>query len=404
MNEVNNSEKISFTAIIFAISTSFIFVAVEGSFLIRSIIPLIMLLMLYNFFKNKKLIVTSSIKCFIVLELIYLLATYMTSFFYKVDTSVFIQLIYQLLIFLWFFSVFQQERFNKKEISIYMNVYIICATIASIYLLIHSLILKTYGLFSLINLFGVKINKNFFGAYISLAPIFSLLKYLYCNKNKLLWLLLTGVVLFASFFTNSRATLIITAIGIFLIFLRYFGKNINIKNIFILMLFAVIILIGINLILKVLPEWMYNRYFVRSYKDDSNIQRVALWNNALNELKKSPLLGFGLGTFQSISEYQRTLIGSDATYAHNTYIDFMVNGGFIGLILNIGIIVFTIKDAVFKCKLFRPVAITLLLTIGILGAGKSVYYWNGVIFLGMLSNYAKSQQKDIDILNSEETI
>lgn len=388
--------KENFTIIVFSISLFFIFFSMEGSFLLRSIIPPIVLVVLYTIVKRQKIVLNAPMKWFLALEVIYFFSLLINSIRYNTGFSVAIQMFYQLGIFVWFVVVLQDKSFSKEELNLYINSYITVCILCSIYIIVNNLFLGRYAS-SITSFLGYKIGKNFFGAFICMGPLFSTLKVLYSKKNKILNMIFTIIMLIAVLFTNSRGTLLALVIGLVLIVSNYGKGKITKKQLLVILAIIIVAVLGIRPLLGLIPDWMFKRYFVNSYNDASNTDRMFRWKNAIDGIVHSPLFGYGPGVFALIPEYSVTEFGvsiSDATYAHNTYLDVMVNGGLLGIICFLGIIYTTIRDAFRYNKIFRPVIVCLIITSGILGAGKSVYFWNNLIFIGMLSVYSRQNIQD----------
>ena len=66
-------------------------------------------------------------------------------------------------------------------------------------------------------------------------------------------------------------------------------------------------------------NFLFNRYSLKSNLSG----RQAIWNDALSEIQKNPLLGRGIGASEMIMSYS----------FHNSYLEVLFNTGFFGLIL-----------------------------------------------------------------------
>lgn len=386
---------ISFQVILLSISVFFIFFSLETSFVFRSISIPIIIVSIYTIINKTKIILTKQIMWFIALEFIYLFSLLVNSIRYNVGTSVILQMVYQLGIFIWYAAIFQKRSFNKKELNFYINSYITVCMICSIYLIINNLLLGRYTS-TVLTVFGHEISKNFLGAFLSLGPLYSGLKVLYYKKNKIFNAILTIVMIIGLLFTNSRGAILSFIAGFGLSLYYYGNRKITKKQLLFIILLIIIVILSIRPILGLIPDWMYRRYFINSYNDMSNMDRLFRWKNALDSIKNSPIIGYGPGVFLFLPQYRVTELGvaisGDATYSHNTYIDVMVNGGILGIICFLGVLATTLKEMFIKNKIFRPAVISLLITSGILGAGKSVYFWNNIIFFGMISSYMRDNK------------
>lgn len=396
----NIGEKLNPYILIFSSSVFFIFYTMEGSFLVRSILIPLFLLVVYTLFFRKKVRVTNTIKYFAILECVFICSAIKDIIIYDLSLSVVIQILYQLGIFLWYSLLVQEINYTKRDLNLFINCYIFVCVISSIYVLFRNLVLHTYAS-SFMSLSGHIIGKNFYGAFVCIATVLSAMKALYA-KNKKKYFITTVILLIGILFTNSRGTILAVtgSIALLLIQFNYNNGKLSRKRVVIILGIIFLLAVSIRPVLDLIPDWMYNRYFVNSYNDMSNMDRILYWKNALEGILQRPILGFGPGVFANLPQYQVTDFGttiSDATYSHNTYLDVAVNGGIVGLFFFV-LIVFHAVWGVFKYnKIFLPIVLALIITSGILGAGKSVYFWNALIFLELVDEYAK-KYPGIDIL------
>ena len=317
-----------------------------------------------------------------------------------------IQILYQITIFLWFFLL-SQNKPCKGDIKLFINTLIFLIFLSSIYIIYKNLF-QNLRTFSITTILGITINKNHFGTLISMALLFNFYYLLYYNKNKLkkiLYLISFITIFIAMLFSNSRGAIISSAICIFIVFLIYlFKSNISINKIIIIMFIPLAILILYRPILNLIPEWLYNRYFVNDYKDDSNMSRLSRWENGIEGLANSPLIGYGPGIFVSIPEYAVTDFGNYIpanTPTHNTYLDVAVDGGLIGLFIFLYFLGLIYLPFFSKNKIiYLPIILHILMNSMILGAGKTVYFWNINIFLVMLSIYVDFNSEEYNIFIS----
>lgn len=396
-----NKCKTSFYMIIFSLSLFFVFFSLEVTFLVRSIIPPVILAIFYIITHRRTIKINTPVKYFIALESVYLFSSIFNIIKYNCPSSILIQMAYQLIIFIWFFCLTQGEPYSKYDLNFYMDSYIIVSFLCSIYTLYGSIILKQYTP-GITGFFGYEMEKNFFGAFLCLGPIYSALKALY-GKKKIRYIIATIVISVAVLLTNSRGAMLALVTSAILLFLDYFFmvKKISRKRLLITIICAAVFIICLKPLLDLVPDWMLKRYFINSYNDKNNLDRILRWKNAIKGILEQPLFGFGPGVFSAIPQYQVTEMGkviNNATYAHNTYLDVMVNGGIVGVFLFMQIIISCVKNII-RHNIFRPILLSMIITSGILGAGKSVYFWNTLIFLEMISVYLKNNQSDIKIFN-----
>lgn len=394
-NKKNNKNKISMGMLIFASSNIFILLSKEGSFTFQSIIIPFLCMVIYTIIENKKIKIDKTIKLFALLQIVYVFSFLLNYIKYNCDGSVLIQLIYQIMIFFWFLMI-AQRTYTRKEIKFYVDSYIFIACICCIYVLYFN-IFKNIKIFSIKSFFGSTIDKNYFSAFICFAPIFCMINIL-SNDKKVFNIIAFCILLLGLFFTNSRGGLLALSIGIAVLLVYYLKDNISIKRILIILVSILLLILSIKPMLKLLPTWMYNRYFIDSYSDNSNKDRVLRWKNAINGIKEQPIFGFGPGIFFYIPEYHITEYGvsiNTTTYAHNTYLDIAVNGGIVSLIIFLLLLTNLFIDLQKYNKIYNSIFAALIITSGILGAYKAVYFWNIIIFLKIIIEYSKENSKTI---------
>ena len=112
-------------------------------------------------------------------------------------------------------------------------------------------------------------------------------------------------------------------------------------------------------------QWFWNRYFVNSYEDKSNITRIAYWTEGLKLWMDRPIFGHGPGYITI------TKVGS--AVAHNTFIDYMVDCGILGLTAFSIVLYRSVgKILLSKEKTFKALPITLFVFCIILSLNRSV--------------------------------
>jgi len=71
---------------------------------------------------------------------------------------------------------------------------------------------------------------------------------------------------------------------------------------------------------------------ILNFNETSNQGRVYIWKKSLESIKKSPLLGIGIGNFPIILE-QNIELAKAGSSAHNLYLNFASEGGILALVL-----------------------------------------------------------------------
>ncbi len=283
---------------------------------------------------------------------------------------------------------------NAREINFIINNFIIVMTIASLISIYYGIILNQGGKIALINFIGTEIDENYSSALISAAAIFLFLKLLYSMKNKInfvKWLILFVINIVGVSIIGSRASMLSCILSIIIGFIVYVFNDINTKKILASLVFLAIGILTFKIALNYMPQWTYERYFQNSYADTSNSIRITYWKNAFDATLDSPLFGLGFGFYTKIPEYQNFDyfdITPESAPAHQTYLDIMIYGGFIGLLAFIYFIVDILKKVLHKKTIMLlPIAINLLIISNIIGADKSVFFWNILIIIYIVSEY-----------------
>ena len=205
--KIGLSEKISFPAKIIILSFFLFFFAIESTFTILSILFPIVIMVLYTIMNNKKLKFRNDFVfiTFTLIEFVFFLSSLISIYKYGLSLNVLFQMFYQLFIYLWFITSIN-NNFSSNDINLIIDSYIFVSTLASIYMLFENLILKS-TFFGIKSFFGYMLDKNFFGAFISVAAIYAFRNILY-KKNKNYYLASFIIILMSVFFSNSRASLI----------------------------------------------------------------------------------------------------------------------------------------------------------------------------------------------------
>ena len=285
--------KYSMPSVIFATSIFSILLAKEGSFTIQTILPFIILMVTTNIFKSKLTLLTKKSYIFLILlNITYLVAAFVNCFFYGITFYTIIQLLYQLIIMLWFiFST--QNDFDKNELLLFVKCVILYAFLSSIYVLYNNVFLGN-RIFSITSLYGIVINKNHFATFTGIALLFSLYLILYRKKSKCYYYISFVVILLGILFSNSRAAIISAILSCMFAFMHYLlYKKISRIKLFTIILIPFVLILSYKPIISLIPNWMFNRYFVNTYNDDSNQSRLSRWENAIEGIENSPIIGYG---------------------------------------------------------------------------------------------------------------
>ena len=214
------------------------------------------------------------------------------------------------------------------------------------------------------------------------------------NKNKYSIFILISItinVLIVDSATGKYLWLLFIVI-LLVVKLRILNKNIY-RLISFKLLFSVIFFAFI-LNSKVLFESL----FVTMGRDVTLTGRTTIWNSALELFEKSPIYGYGVYQGHGLVKvsWQSWIKGSETFITcHNTYLDFMLQGGIVYLVLNMYILFLSDKYSK-KCSDYKLLTLIRMLMfiymIGMLveGIGNSGYYYVAICLFYYLANMCNS--------------
>lgn len=257
------------------------------------------------------------------------------------------------------------------------------------------------GKVSLLNYWGNSLEENYTAAFIAFTAVLCVLVSFTSNKKKIkvIAIILASVNTLAVFLTGSRAAFLAMIISfITLVFTYIFNGKISIYKKILMLCFGISVGVYVFInIINVLPEFTYNRLFLNSLDDSSNRERIELWSLALESFLKRPLFGYGAGVFSYYvhKEYPYHIV----VVAHNTFLDFLVDFGIIGVIF-LGLLFYRNIHMCFRRKGMSliPLLVCWFMTSAIVGGERTFFFWNGLIIISTLSKYLKKYQGDLNDL------
>lgn len=104
---------------------------------------------------------------------------------------------------------------------------------------------------------------------------------------------------------------------------------------------------------KLLPSFIANR-LQGLFANQNAIQRLIFFEDGIKLFKRSPIIGLGMGTYESAIKSVQSFF-YETKYAHDHYIQSLVETGLIGLILFVGVLVVH-GIAVWKSRKTKPYA------------------------------------------------
>lgn len=355
----------------------FILFAIDETFNVQSIlIPIIILcsraLSFKNGFKIKKNLLLGVLLfcCTIVISLVINIVFYSD----QVTNLYMIRILYTFVIILFYYLGIQVE-IEYSQLRLILIISIIPSLIISIYFIFVNSIWYT-------NFLGTMIDKNFSGANIALEGEIVLYLIISSSKKiaKFFYSLEYILLIVGAFYSGSRAAMLVIIGGSLLILIEALAKDKKNKGLKFLItvccivLFIVVILpVIINKISSNTSlQWYWNRYFVNSYSDYSNNTRITYWLNGLKLWLERPVFGHGPGLVSV------TLAGS--AVSHNTFIDFMVDEGVIGIICIITIYYISMRE-LFRFKSGLAIPLSIILYSFILSMTRSSILWFSLILM-----------------------
>jgi len=189
-------------------------------------------------------------------------------------------------------------------------------------------------------------DSNTFGIYLSgLAPlIFGLAIYCRKGREKILFILISLIVLIGIILTYSRPTLL--AIYLALLFLGMAKKN------RVLVTFLILFLLASPFILpKSVKDWAKGVDY-NPFRFMCNDDRIAVYRNSLHMIKEHPFIGLGANTYmKNYKKYRepveyRNIVTKDYMYAHNNFLHMASEIGLLGL----GIFIWLLYKLFRECR------------------------------------------------------
>jgi O-antigen ligase len=220
--------------------------------------------------------------------------------------------------------------FHGKEISLFPIILVIAGGALFLYSVI------TYGAKNMIDLIfsgkrlgGIISQENEYGGQAVIASTAAM--YLIFFEKKRLYLLVLPFFLLMVFGSGSKIAII--SIGLAFVLTYFFKYKIKLKSMALLVIVILILVIGLQLSpLKVTLDrlvLMFDYFSGKDVKDSSTQIRLALIKNGFAYFLERPFFGYGANNYRVVS-LQAIGLGE---YAHNNYIELLVNGGIIAFLL-----------------------------------------------------------------------
>lgn len=228
--------------------------------------------------------------------------------------------------------------------------------------------------------YSVFMNPNIFAEYLVLVTPLVVSQF-WAHRDgfkKFIYLMISGLLLLNMMLTFSRGGMVSIAVAA-MVFLFFAMRP----------LFVFLIPIGIFSI-NFLPEKIQNRiYSIFNFADSSTSYRFKMWGITKDLIRDNPMVGVGFGHKTFKQEFELLIRSMPIFHAHNTYLEIMAEGGALGIISFLYIVIGSMVN-LFKSgmkstdKYIRTVSIGLLASIiGILtnGMTEHIVYINRIIVM-----------------------
>lgn len=239
-----------------------------------------------------------------------------------------------------FYIIAVSIPWNKKEIALIFFVVVLACDIQALLVLYSNPHLLTAGGNQHISFLGVELNRNPVAFAITPGVLSSLLMFMYGKGSRLRTVFSGGSFLLCAFLVfalGCRSAFLSAVAGTILIMWQKTREGINAKDRFrrrvmLLVLVIIVFFAAFNLAAGNYSERLFD------LEDDSG--RQAIWDEAWKLIDAKPLFGGGFDYWESTGHQMGT---------HNTFLTFMVSGGWTAGIL-LGILYFALITEVLKGK------------------------------------------------------
>lgn len=249
----------------------------------------------------------------------------------------------------------------------------------------------------------LKIHPSYFGMYILLATAISI-SYVFKDKNRnfrILYLLVIGIFSMVMVFLNARVVtvlfFVILSVFIFIILKRITFRNKIVFSVSILTILISTILFyntvkNTYLLYRFTHElkWELTPNKNSSYNGKTNADsRIVRWQSALSVIQEKPVFGHGCAMEKQVLEKQflknQLYFSAKSQYdAHNQYLSFAIEYGFIGILC---FLIFLFSNIYISLKRNDYIALTLFVTLLSVSIFEDIFKNNaGIIFIALFSN------------------
>ncbi|MDD3654248.1 MAG: O-antigen ligase family protein [Desulfotomaculaceae bacterium] len=176
------------------------------------------------------------------------------------------------------------------------------------------------------------------GRAVALGFIASLIQFLYAKRHQAFWIIVAVIHVAALSICTARGPLIFSLLIVLMLFstgLRITGNQVLIDKSVMKRYLTIVIPVAAAAVILALQVDSFSTRLIRLMSFTVELSeggRGAIWQNALASIEASPLLGYGLGSSGIMSGAGENL------YAHNLILQVWLDGGALGLLLLIPVI------------------------------------------------------------------
>ena len=245
----------------------------------------------------------------------------------------------RLLVFILVYLVISLSSTNLEKINKIFNIFIIMSVLNGLTVIYYALLTekRVYGFAGIM-----------YVDYVGIGLTLCLIKILYSDKYKILWIFAFIIQLMALIFTQTRNAWITSGLLLLSLIFQFifFNKNVkiaSIKKLFISFAILVIVVFVAYQAGRFNPT-TYERLSALKPASDNELRintfvtRVFIWNTAWNAFKSNPIIGVGLYNFKFVSKHYNTIdpvlykLFVEKVSPHETFLEILCETGIIGFI------------------------------------------------------------------------
>ena len=267
------------------------------------------------------------------------------------------------------------KNFNKTRLMDLISFIGSLSVLACIGKAYYTFVVDDFNVLSTDSEFSLFMHRGYQAIYWSIGVLWSVYSVLSKRKHKWGHLILTVILMAGVFLTYSKAGILMLTISFFFIFVLLIRKYKKLK----LAVLSVVGLVLLSLLINAITprplarfKVMANTLLEQSSKNevnenDSNSQRLLMWETSIELLKENPLVGVGTGDVKDVLKQRNREKGLEHLVelnlnSHNQFLTLGVALGGIGMLLLI-LLVFT--AFVYGCLVSGDLWIHRLIMLGI---------------------------------------